>query len=292
MATTTVTLEPQDIAGAVKSLKTEFAKAKITGVKTITKRGAVYVEMPITGLAEYKFSSTRELCSWKTPRKKIVIRSKGFAIEQQTYDNAFHVIFKVANSESKTASGKKTSAIRRIFFQRSLRAIEELQSLDESKLAEAVQAPTDYSVLVSALNTEEALASIRTHDPLGGARLRGLEARRKLVEAEGGALSTTQMAGALGITRQAVDKRRKERKLLGVELGRKGFLYPAWQVGLPHLQELLGALEERDGWEQVSFFLNPSALLDDRTPLEVLKGGKPRIEDVLHAAAAYGEQGA
>jgi hypothetical protein len=291
MATATVTLEPRDIAGAVRSLKTEFAKAKITDVKTIAKQGVVYVQMPIAGLAEYRFSSSREHCSWKTPRKEIVIRSRGFAIEQQTYNQAFHVIFKAAKPEPMAASAGK-SVIRRIFFQRSLRAIEELQSLDENKLAEAVQAPTDYSVLVSALKTEEALASIRIHDPLAGARLRGLDAKRKLVEAEGGALSTAQIAEALGITRQAVDKRRKERKLLGLELGRKGFLYPAWQVGLPDLRKVLRALGERDGWEQVSFFLNPNALLDDRTPLEILKRGEPQIEDVLHAAAAYGEQGA
>jgi hypothetical protein len=110
-----------------------------------------------------------------------------------------------------------------------LRAIEELQSLDEKTLAEAVQVPTDYSVLLSALNTEEALASIRAHDPLAGARLRGLEAKRKLLEVEGGALSTAQIAGELQVTRQAVDKRRKERKLLRVEVWKKGFRYPVWQ---------------------------------------------------------------
>jgi len=52
--------------------------------------------------------------------------------------------------------------------------------MDERKLAEAVQAPTDYSGLVSALTSEEALATIRSRDPLAGARLRGIEAKRKL----------------------------------------------------------------------------------------------------------------
>jgi hypothetical protein len=155
-------------------------------------------------------------------------------------------------------------------------------------LAEAVQAPTDYSVLLSALNAEEALTSIRAHDPLAGARLRGLEAKRKLVEAEGGALSTAQIASALQISRQAVDKRRKERKLLGVEVGKKGFRYPAWQVGLPHLE----ALGDRDSWEQIAFFLKPSALLEDRTPLDILQEGRHDIDDVLRAASVYGEQGA
>lgn len=292
MATTTITLEPQNIAASVLSLKTEFANANMSGVKTLTKRGAVWVEMPVAHLSNYQFSSSHEYCSWKTPKKKVVIQSKGFAVEQQIHNKAFQLVFRVSRTESNPTDLKKNSVIRHIFFQRSLRAIEELQSLDEKTLAEAVQAPTDYSVLLSALNTEEALASIRAHDPLAGARLRGLEAKRKLVEAEGGALSTAETAKALRITRQAVDKRRKERKLLGVEVGKKGFHYPAWQIGLSHLEEVLKALGERDSWEQIAFFLNPSALLEDRTPLEVLKEGNHDFDDVLRAASIYGEQGA
>lgn len=282
MSTATIRLEPENIAGSVQSLKAEFAKAHISGVKTIRKKDAVYLEMPISRISEYQFSSSSERCWWTTPKKKVIVQSQGFAVEQQIDKKTFHVVFRL----------KKAGTIRQIFFQRSLRAIEELQSLNEQKLAEAVQAPTDYSVLLSALNTEEALASIRAHDPLAGARLRGLEAKRKLVEAEGGTLSTAQVAKAFGITRQAVDKRRKERRLLGMELGKKGFRYPAWQIGLPHLEDVLKALGDRDSWEQIAFFLNPSALLRDRTPLEVLREGEINIGDVLIAASSYGEQGA
>jgi hypothetical protein len=77
-----------------------------------------------------------------------------------------------------------------------------------------------------------------------------------------------------------------------VEVGKKGFHYPAWQIGLPHLEEVLKALGDRDNWEQIAFFLNPSALLEDRTPLEFLQEGKRDIDVVLRAAASYGEQGA
>jgi hypothetical protein len=288
----TITLEPQNITESAESLKTEFAKANMPGVKTVTKRGAVHVEMPIARLSDYQFYASHDRCSWKTPNKKVVVQSKGFAVEQQISNKAFCLVFRLSPPESNPTVLKNTSAIRQIFFQRSLRAIEELQSLDEKTLAQAVQAPTDYSVLLSALNTEEALASIRAHDPLAGARLRGLEAKRKILETEGGALSTAQVANALQITRQAVDRRRKERKLLGVEVGKKGFHYPAWQIGLPHLEEVLKALGDRDNWEQIAFFLNPSALLEDRTPLEFLQEGKRDIDVVLRAAASYGEQGA
>jgi len=291
MATTTITLEPQNIAASVRSLKMEFARASLSDIKTTTKRGSVHVGIPIARLSDLQFSSSGDHCRWKTAKKKVVVELKGFTVEQQTHNRFLYVIFRLPRAQPNAVTAKKTSAIRNIFWQRSMRAVEALQSLDEKKLAEAVQAPTDFSVLLTALNTEEALASIRTHDPLAGARLRGLEAKRKLVEAEGGSLSSAQIARALKITRQAVDKRRNQGKLLGIELGKKGFRYPAWQIGVPDLDKVLAALEGRDAWEQLSFFLNPSALLEDRTPLEVMQGGSHDIADVLRAASAYGEQG-
>lgn len=291
MTTRTVMLEPWDIAASVRSLKAEFVKAKLSDVKTVMRRGAVHVEIPIARLSDYRFSYGRERCSWKTPGKKVVIGLKGFVVEHQAHNKSFHVVFRLPPSRSEPSVPGRISPIRKVFRERSLRAVEELQALDEKRLAEAVQEPTDYSVLLSALNTEEALASIRTHDPLAGARLRGLDAKRKLVEAAGGTLSSSEVAKALQITRQAVDKRRKEGTILAVELGKKGFRYPAWQIGLPHLAKVLGTLGGRDSWERLSFFLNPSALLDGRTPLDVLQDGRHEIADVLRAASVYGEQG-
>jgi hypothetical protein len=284
MATTTVTLQPRDIAASVQSLKAEFARANLSDLKTTSRNGALLVEMPIARLSDYRFEYADEHCSWRTPKQKVVIDAKGFLIEQRTNHKAFHLLFK---------SGPATAGnIQKVFYQRSMRAIEGLQSLGEKRLAEAVQAPTDYSVLLSALNTEEALASIRVHDPLAAARLRGLEAKRNLVEAEGGTLTSAEVARKLRITRQAVDKRRKEGRLLALELGRKGFRFPAWQLDLPQADAVLRALEGRDPWEQLTFFLNPSELLGDRSPLQTLRDKRPAMEGVLRAAAAFAEHGA
>ncbi len=287
MSTDVVTLEPANISAAVQSLKAEFANANLAGVETTARGRTVHVRMPIARLSTDRFACESEHVSWRTREREIVIQAKGFAIEQHTDGKAFHLVFK-----TRPAAGEKANPVRRIFLQRSLRAIEQLQGLEESKLAEAVQAPTDYSVLISALKSEEALASLRAADPLAGARVRGLEAKRRLLEAEGGAVSSAEAARLLGITRQAVDKRRKEGKLLGVELGRKGFRYPAWQFGLSHFEPVLAALRGRDSWEQITFFLNPSPLLEDRTPLEALQQGKCEIGDLLRAASVFGEQGA
>ncbi len=292
MSTTTIALEPQNMAAAAQSLRAEFLKAKLSGVKASAAKGAVQIQMPISRLADYQFACADAYCSWSTSHRKIVVEVKGFSVEQKARKNFLLLVFRHSGFPKGTGPSTKNNPIREAFFRRSLRAIEELQEMDERKLAEAVQAPTDYSVLVSALTSDEALATIRARDPLAGARLRGIEAKRKLLEAEGGSVSAADASKLLKVSRQAVDKRRRENKLLGLELGKKGYHYPTWQFGLRNLEDVLSALGDRDEWEKLNFFLNPSDLLDDRTPLEVLQEGKGALADVINAAAAYGEHGA
>jgi hypothetical protein len=291
MSTTTIALEPQNLAAAAQSLRTEFLKAKISGVKASAAKDAVQIQIPIARLADYQFACADAYCSWSTSHKKIVVEVKGFSVEQKAKKNFFLLIFRHSGAPKGTGRAAKSNPIREAFFRRSLRAIEELQAMDERKLAEAVQAPTDYSVLVSALTSDEALATIRARDPLAGARLRGIEAKRQLLEAEGGSLSSAETSKLLKISRQAVDKRRRENKILGLELGKKGYHYPTWQFGLRNLDDVLSVLGDRDEWEKLNFFLNPSDLLDDRTPLKVLQAGKGQLPDVINAAASYGEHG-
>jgi len=80
--------------------------------------------------------------------------------------------------------------------------------------------------------------------------------------------------------------------LLALELGRKGYHYPSWQFDLKGLERVLAALGGLDPWQKLSFFLNPNTILDDESPLEVLRHGRIMIEDVESAAATYGEHGA
>ena len=286
MSTTTIALEGNNMAACAQSLRAGFLKAKLSDVKTSSAKGAVHIQMPIARLAAYQFACADAYCSWATPHGKLVVEVKGFSVEQKAKKKILMLVIRHSLPQSATGPSRKTNPIREVFFRRSLRAIEELQAMDEGKLAVAVQAPTDYSVLVSALASEEALASIRDRDPLAGARLRGIEAKRKLLEAEGAPLSSAQAAKLLKISRQAVDKRRRENKLLGLELG-----YPSWQFDLRGLEQILTALGGRDPWEKLSFFLNPSAILGDRTPLTVLRGEKDRLPDIVNAAVSYGEQG-
>ena len=116
----------------------------------------------------------------------------------------------------------------------------------------------------------------------------GLRARKYLLEAEGGAVSAKELAAALGITRQAIDKRRLSGKLIGIDLGKRGYAYPAWQIGLARIEAILAELAAYDPWTQALFMLSANSWLEGATPLAVLRSGE--LEKVLTAARLYAEQ--
>jgi hypothetical protein len=134
-----------------------------------------------------------------------------------------------------------------------------------------------------------------TSGPLLKARLRGVVARRELLSADGGALTASEVAKMLDISRQAVDKRRKAGLLLAVELPKRGLLYPAWQFSetgatLWGLDQVMAALHEHDSWAQARFFVTSNDRLNEKRPLDVLRAGE--VAPVLAVAISFGEHGA
>ncbi|MHB0877268.1 MAG: hypothetical protein ACYC5O_14620 [Anaerolineae bacterium] len=167
---------------------------------------------------------------------------------------------------------------------------------DAETLAEALRQTSPVDVLVTALLRQ--LGSLGAEGsaahPLTGALLRGQLAKRRLLEAGGGTLSSAEVARLLGVSRQTVNNRRLKGRLIGVPSTRGDYEYPAWQFAdggvLPGLERVLMALRDHHPWTQLSYMLNPDSRLGDRTPLEVLRQG--RADDVVAAASMYGEQGA
>lgn len=279
----TVTVAANNLAEAGRLLNNHFHAGKFAGVKTTTSGGVLRVKMPVSRLVDYKFDASGGRCSWSNSNSTIVLELRDISIEQAVKKDTFHVIFRREHPARQGSSPKD------IFLARSLRAVEKLTALDDSALARAARQPDDVSVLLSALSAEEALTI--GNEPLAGARLRGIEAKRHMLAEEGGALTAAEAADFLQVSRQAIDKRRKEGKLLALELGKKGYWYPAWQFGLKGFPQVLAELSNHNEWEKLNFFLNPSEALSDRTPLEVLRKTPHELQDVLNAAAAYGEQG-
>ncbi|MBC8122778.1 MAG: hypothetical protein H7Y22_13175 [Gemmatimonadaceae bacterium] len=149
-----------------------------------------------------------------------------------------------------------------------------------------------FDALLEILSRPEVLQEAVRADPLAAARLRGVALKRDLLMAEGGTLTSGQVAAHLHLTRQAVDKRRRKGQLLAFSLGRRGYAYPAWQFHegrvLAGLGQVLAALAEYSPWTQAMFLTTGDIRLEDETPLEYLRDG--HIDAVVAAAAAYGEQ--
>lgn len=185
--------------------------------------------------------------------------------------------------------------LRAVFLTRAVNALVDLSAmLPEGEVGEVSQAPSDYAVLLRGLEMPEATEALRHDDPLAAARVRGLRAKERLLQAEGGAVSAEEAGRLLQLTRQAVDKRRRVGRLLALSSGRRGYAYPAWQFQnhglLPGLPEVLADLSRHDAWMQLAFFLQENPYLDGSVPLARLRLGD--LAMVRRAAQAYGEHGA
>jgi len=186
-------------------------------------------------------------------------------------------------------------SLREVFARRALRAVVDLSHrMEEPSLKAAVSAPSDYGVLLTALEAEPGLSLLTRDDPLAGARLRGLAARQDLLSREGGTLRVQEVAELLRLSRQAVHKRHLAGRLLAIDCGRHGDVYPAWQFVpggvLPGLEEVLRVLAGHDPWMQLAFFVSENAALESGTPLEALR--RDDLPAVLRAARLYGEHAA
>jgi biotin operon repressor len=173
--------------------------------------------------------------------------------------------------------------------------LEELEKvLPTDLIDEASAAPTNFMVLLEALKARSPANEFAVNEPLATARLRGVERQHNLVEQSGGMLNGEGVAKLLGISRQAVDKRRRQNRLIGLTQGRRGYAYPIWQFDngktLSNLENVLNQLRNHDPWMQLTFFLNANDRLEGSSPLAMLRSGK--VEPVLEAATSYGEHGA
>jgi hypothetical protein len=178
-------------------------------------------------------------------------------------------------------------------MRRATAAVMKFNALSEDSVVDATAAPTDLAALIRALSSDELLADLKQAEPLAPAFIRGIEEKRRLIEEHGGVLTSDQVGRIIGITRQAVEKRRQAGKLVALATGRHGYRYSIWQFQesgtLPGLEDVLGVLAPYDEWMKTIFFVGRNPRLGDCSPLEMLKAGK--VNQVLDAAQAYGEHG-
>lgn len=132
-------------------------------------------------------------------------------------------------------------------------------------------------------------------DARGRAILRGLRIAEADLREAGGTFGLDEVRLLLrGISRQAVDKRVQEGRLIAVPGPSNRRRYPTFQFGddgsiIAGLDEIKAALPTRNPWAVLNFFTRPDASLDGRRPVDLLKAGE--IEAVVAAARRYGEPG-
>ncbi len=185
------------------------------------------------------------------------------------------------------------AAMRDAFRQRAGHAIDHIaRSATVEALADALAAPTDFGAVARALCDPNSFPAAVPLDPLADALARGAAERERLATKAVGLLSAEEAGRALGgITRQAVDKRRRARQLLAVKVA-NDWRYPAVQIGsdgevVPGLIDVLDALGELRPWAILDFLLAEDAALGGASPLQALRRGGGVAADAKRIVRAY-----
>ncbi len=142
--------------------------------------------------------------------------------------------------------------------------------------------------------------SLGTREPraarLARAVMRGMETRQQLAEAEGGSLSSEEVARMLRISKTAVLKRLAAGRLLAWREERlQAARFPRWQfnehgevlAGFTDVLAILQQDERLNAWGKVLFFLQGKGGPVGRRPLDWLREGK--LKEACRAARAYAE---
>lgn len=196
---------------------------------------------------------------------------------QQRWLTLSQTVPSITKATKTAVSFQASDPLREAFRRRALGAIERMaREASPEVLAEALAAPSDTGAVARALAEQAAADALRRLEPLAGAIARGADVRAGLAEAAGGMLSADEAGKALGISRQAVDKRRTAGKLLAVRV-RGDWHYPAAQFRdggvLPGIEDVVAGMADASAWSVLDFLLAPDDALDGRPPLAALRAG-------------------
>jgi hypothetical protein len=191
-------------------------------------------------------------------------------------------------------SHAKPDSVQAAFLRRAMSALERIaDSVPTKTLAEALAAPTDMGSLARLLSRSDVVGSAVTElDPLVPALARNVEHRQRLLERAGGTLSADEAGRVLGISRQAIDKRRRAGTLLAVREG-SDWRYPACQFDrtevVTGIADVVRGHASAGPWVALDFLLAPDSALGGRSPLKALQAGDR--EAVLRLLRAQGLDG-
>jgi hypothetical protein len=123
---------------------------------------------------------------------------------------------------------------------------------------------------------------------------RGAIARKKLEEAQGGAISAEEVADPLGLSRQGIDYLRKTKAILAWRHTHGKWNYPLWQFESgrirPGIRDCLKKLPTDDPWGQMIFFLSPRDSLNGDRPLDLIL--RNEVKAAIAVARRHQQHGA
>ncbi|EJC83575.1 hypothetical protein Rleg4DRAFT_6678 [Rhizobium leguminosarum bv. trifolii WSM2297] len=164
------------------------------------------------------------------------------------------------------------------FLRRAMSALERISANVSAKdLADALSAPTDAGSLAHLLSRSDMVGTeINDLDPLVPALARNVAHRQDLIERAGRAASAEDAGRILGITRQAVDKRRRAGTLLAMREG-SDWRYPLCQFDqrevIAGISDVVRGFPGAGPWIALDFLLASDTALGDRTALQALRDG-------------------
>lgn len=185
-------------------------------------------------------------------------------------------------------------SVQAAFLRRAMSALERIaKSVPAKTLTDVLAASTDVGSLAQLLSRSDVVGSAVTDlDPLAPMLARNLEHRQTLLRIAEGTLSADEAARTLGITRQAVDKRRRANTLLAVREG-SDWRYPACQFDqgevLSGIADVVHGFSAVGPWAALDFLLAPDTVLEGKTPLQLLRSGdRDRVRHLVRAGQGDG----
>lgn len=168
--------------------------------------------------------------------------------------------------------------VRAAFQRRSMGALGRISAQASTEtLTEALAATTDIGTLARVLGDANVLgAAVAELEPLAPLIARNAEHRLALLGEGGGTLSAEEVGRLLGITRQAVDKRRRMDGLLAFRRA-GGWRYPRCQFDeeahevLAGVAKVVRAFADAGPWVTLDFLLAADDTLEGRSPIEALR---------------------
>lgn len=202
----------------------------------------------------------------------------------------------IVSKQQPAADPARFSPIQTDFLQRATHAIEHFAlRANRTTLANAVAAPTDAGALIRVLSDTAILgASAAEIDPEAVDLAKEIEHCDALLRRTGGTSTASKVARLLGISRQAVDKRRQNGALLAMRQG-SDWHYPRVQFHgrdtLPNLPEVVRGMAETGPWVTLEFLVTPDTALLGLTPREALLNGGADRDQALMLVRGYEGEG-